>query len=721
MSRTEAVAIDRQAAEGLRQLTPTPQPATYLAGATGAFGALSLVVGALTDQMTSGAGVGAGSFAVAGLCAAAGHRARQRQMIADHLTEVLTPLLGTRKASRKAVKLSSWGGGFVGAPERIRIHHAAHLVIDPAWKAKVCEATTQILGRAYTVDSHTPRSHRLVLAPAQIEQQEPQDPEVARATSVVADLFGDSAKADVQAQEGVLTQIRVKHEQGNAMAIANRRNRAQRILATRLPGDWVAAWDLQADEVVFSLRPEMPRLVYPPQEHSPTAVDHSAYMDFAVPLGVDESGHTIQWCPRKQAHMLVIGGSGSGKTVVQHNVVQRLTQAGWRTWIVDGKRIEFIGFRDWPNIELIGARVEHQVRMVVAAHELMEERYAKIESGQATLADFEPLALVIDEVTTFLKRVDRWWKQVKPKGAPVKAPVLELLADMARLARSAKIHLVFGLQRPDVEFIGGEMRDNFGARVSMGRLSPQGAMMLWDSPSIGTTTPRDVKGRGVGIGTEGSPVPVQFYYAPNPDTAGPDYDRAATEAVRPRQLLYPRQLIEILEPREDLDGEEVPLGYEDFMDAKIYQAPDQPRVGGEPGSSAIGTSQALQSLLAVTASPLLLEASDSRSPQVEEQVVAQPRDPEPPRGSASKEGTEEDFEGYGPAIQADPSELVEGDLILIDAESEQYGVVQDPPEPEEDGTYYLDFLDWESGDLQGVCLDATATVSVRRPSLDPTI
>lgn len=38
------------------------------------------------------------------------------------------------------------------------------------------------------------------------------------------------------------------------------------------------------------------------------------------------------------------------------------------------------------------------------------------------------------------------------------------------------------LQRPDAEFLTGEVRDNFSARTSMGRLSPQGAMMMWERP-----------------------------------------------------------------------------------------------------------------------------------------------------------------------------------------------------------------------------------------------
>ncbi|MFX8895333.1 hypothetical protein ABTM96_19570, partial [Acinetobacter baumannii] len=85
-----------------------------------------------------------------------------------------------------------------------------------------------------------------------------------------------------------------------------------------------------------------------------------------------------------------------------------------------------------------------------------------------------------------------------------------------RLARSAKIHILLGIQRPDVEFLGGEMRDNFGARLSLGRLSPQGAMMMWDSPAIGVALPRNKRGRGVTLSAESLPVEVQTFYTPDP-------------------------------------------------------------------------------------------------------------------------------------------------------------------------------------------------------------
>ena len=702
--------------EGVRRLEPVERMDGRAAVAGGLFavGATALAVVGSDPGLLSASAAG---VAVAALAGASNRRGVKRQELHDHLTEQVCPVLGLSVPSRKAVQLSGWSEGFVGEPGKVTLVYPARVIPDAIWTGKVTAVVENSLGGRYRVKSLQERKHRLELERFEPEQAPQEEQAISRTRQVVGELLGDSAQVKIELDnEGEPARIQVSHDQGNAMAMANRRQRVQRILATRIPGEWQARWDLQQDTVEFFIRTPMPTLVFPPEEHSSTAVAHEAYQDFQVPLGVDEDGEVLTWFPRKQAHLLITGQSGSGKTVVQHNVAERLTQAGWRTWILDGKRIEFIGFRSWPNVELVASRLEHQVKMIVDAHALMMERYEKIEDGSATLADFEPLALIIDEATTFLKGVDRWWKQVKPKGAPAKPPVLDLMADMARLARSAKIHLVLGLQRPDVEFIGGEMRDNFGARVAMGRLSPQGAMMMWDSAAIGTAVPRHIKGRGTALNANGTPVALQTYLAQNPDPNAPGYDEKATEAVRPRELLYPRKLIEVLgSTRTDIDGDEVPLSYDDYMDARVYVAEDQPRVGGvvdptvaAPAPSALS---ALQNLTGskdkITPKP---ETRGGIPPGLSPEHVEEPL--APPEFEAATEGEFEGFEGESDEVGV--LELKAGDLVLIDPGAGRWAVVQEDPEADAEDEVFLDLVDWSTGEPEGVSLSATEMVHTRR-------
>ncbi|MER6928872.1 FtsK/SpoIIIE domain-containing protein [Kocuria palustris] len=700
---------------GIRRLAPQPQPMLYVGAGTGLAASACLGVGLLSAvDPTAAYGLFGAGATVSAASLVAGARARQRSEITDHLTEQLCPVLGIARPSRAAVKLSRWQGGFVGLPGRVELTYHAAVVPDPDFIGKILTAVQISLGQRYTVDQHNERKHRITLTPAEAEaprEETEHTRTVDRTTDVVRELLGESAQVQVDLDDdGKPERIQVKHHQGTNMAMGNRRQRVERVLATRVPGEWVPRWDLQNDIVEFVARAPMPTLVLPPTSHSPVSTTHEAYSDFQIPLGIDEDNDQLCWTPRKQPHMVVVGTTGSGKTVVQHNVVERVTQAGWRVWILDGKRIEFIGFRDWPNVERIASRIEHQAKMIYDAHQLMEERYGLIEEGKATVADFEPLVLVIDEATTFLEGVDRWWKEVKYKGGPAKAPALGLIADIARLGRSAKIHMLIGLQRPDTAFISGEMRDNLSMRVAMSRLSPDGAKMMWESYAVGTAIPRHIKGRGMAFNADGIPVQIQTIYAPNPDPGSPDFDPAKTAAVRPRTVLHKKMLVEILDPTtEDLDGETPALTYWDYVQARVYEAPDQPIGGPPPAALPTGALAALQALNATQTQPELDATPESETP-----VVAERRHvPTPAAAGAAGD----DFEGYNEPGACPAGDLEPGDLVQLGIDGDGWAVITDPPEPDGDDVY-LEYTDRDTGEPGTCTIPAHEMLPTRRVDED---
>ena len=83
-------------------------------------------------------------------------------------------------------------------------------------------------------------------------------------------------------------------------------------------------------------------------------------------------------------------------------------------------------------------------------------RYQLIEEGKATVNDFEPLVVFLDEFAEFRSNLLEWYAQIKVRGDPAKPPTLAEVASLARKARTARIHLVLSTQRPDAEFLGGE-------------------------------------------------------------------------------------------------------------------------------------------------------------------------------------------------------------------------------------------------------------------------
>ena len=234
------------------------------------------------------------------------------------------------------------------------------------------------------------------------------------------------------------------------------RERVERVVTTMLQGRWRARWDLQHDAVTFELRPEIEAFV-----QRPAPVEDPASPDFyKIPLGVDEDNQIVTWdLNSSMPHFLCSGKTGKGKTNVLRGVAMEVAARQIPVWLCDPKRVELIGLRDWPNVQIVATTVEEQIATILRAWDLMEERYAAIADG-ASEDDFELIVLVVDEFAEFSRRVSQWWTRVKVRGMPTVCPVMEKFDSLVRLGRTARFRIAIGLQRPDVRFFGesGESR-----------------------------------------------------------------------------------------------------------------------------------------------------------------------------------------------------------------------------------------------------------------------
>lgn len=152
---------------------------------------------------------------------------------------------------------------------------------------------------------------------------------------------------------------------------------------------------------------------------APDDVDPLASYDkLEVPVAIDEDGNVIVWKPKDDPHGLITGKTGKGKTVVLLGIILYLAAQGWKIWGIDGKRIELLGLRDHPNVQLLAGRVDHQARVAHEMYEMMQRRFEQYEAGLVKLEEFEPVLFVIDEYKTFRNAVTAWYRSVKPKEPP---------------------------------------------------------------------------------------------------------------------------------------------------------------------------------------------------------------------------------------------------------------------------------------------------------------
>ena len=619
--------------------------------------------------------IGAGGLVVAGGVGVVGHRNQQRQQLRLSLERALAPMIG----EKSAVVTQRWRG-WPGAPGRIIvIYDPTAKDGDPAWRQAIVDAIQRRLDVSATNRTHDRRRRRLVFTTAAAKEQ---DAVSARVDRTISDLLGAAAKVTAlkTSSAGEVSSFEVRHIPTTKIAASGGyRVKCERTFGHVHPGRWRCKWDFARDRVTFELRPPFPSTVWLPRATVDTHKDVlAAYDKVAIDFGVDEDGNKLSWRPAVDPNLMVVGAPGTGKTVLEHNILASVAQWGWPIWVVDGKAIEFLGWRTWPNVQTVASTVEQQVAVITRAHEVMEHRYQLIVDGKASEDDFEPLLLFIDEWSDFRANLTDWYATVKIKGMPTKASVLQKVASIARKGRSSRVHLLFATQRPDAEYFGGDMRDNFRCRISMGRLSPQGAMMMYQDPTIGTTVPRNCRGRATTINDDNKAVEIQTYRVPDPRRARrrqDDQELAILKGLRPDAAMDRHTRLLIVPPSDD-EIEKAGSAYTAWCAADWVPAEARPDL--DPVNNTEADTQRAREL----ASPMAMFGlrSPTRATATDEDDVEDTTRLNDDDITSPLEADNTSDDGYGYSCDADPMGLSIGDLVEVET---GYWVTLDE-EPEED-------------------------------------
>lgn len=598
---------------------PWVAEAIALAGLTATGGGLAHILGA--DPLQVAEAVAAGLGVTTGRGVVGVRRNHQRRRTAE-----LAAALADETKLPFEVKLRRWRGIAYPDPTRIIIKYPLKVKVDPFWTAAIVALCEVTLDMPLAIRGHDLRRRRMVLtrsvAPVVDKPTLLENATLQRATSLLAELVGADATVDPDWADEDRQQLRavtVHHRASAKVASPMYQAKVERILSTMLPGRWRTRWNVEEDYFILEQRPildhSIPRPVVP-------ITDENRYR---IPLAIGEDGQEIVWEPRDLSHLLIVGATNTGKTVAIQGVAVEATRRGWRVRVVDPKAVEFLGLRDWPNIEVVATGLEEQMATIYSTWQMMEDRYAQIVAGEIHEDDFEPVVLIVDEFRDLVGMVNEWWSRHKPTGTTGKCPVFEKLFSLVRKGRKARIHLVLGTQRPDADFLTGEARDNFKARLSTGRLFPDGAKMMWDSYHVGVTVPRRIKGRATGVDDNEKYVESQVLWTPDPRTARHtqnEADLALLEALLPDEVTYPRMQVELNEDYLlQTDSKGRPL----IWDAIVYSS---------------------------------YVPYDGTQPETPEPVVAEP--------SYAESDVEDD--GYDPPEPASPDELEVGDLIEHDDE-----------------------------------------------------
>jgi hypothetical protein len=158
---------------------------------------------------------------------------------------------------------------------------------------------------------------------------------------------------------------------------------------------------------------------------------------------------------------------------------------------------------------------------ITRAHDEMMRRYDLIKRRLAKKDTFARMLFILDEFFIFKEAIDEIWAEMKAEDKTLKGrehPCISKWKRMVVLARTALMHMVIGIQRPDAQFLTGLARDSFRKRISLDRATPEAARMMWGDSYTGTDLP-SIQGRAI-TSTEDAAAEVQVLRLLTPSDEG---------------------------------------------------------------------------------------------------------------------------------------------------------------------------------------------------------
>lgn len=272
---------------------------------------------------------------------------------------------------------------------------------------------------------------------------------------------------------------------------------------------WNFEWDLPHDKMTIEAAPHLPtKLAYPGSKDVAWSV---------FPVGESSEG-VASYDVATFPHALCAGPSGSGKSVLQRNIVFHTIQHNdrWRFLGIDLKRVELTPYNKYKKTVMgIATDVEQGLAVLKYAYNEMMDRYKEMESiGVNNVMDMEDppycILLMIDEATMFLGASGSKTEEGKAEDA-MKGEASDLVGKILRLGRASGIHMLIAMQRPDATVLRGEFKANMDVRLAAGRMDSTPSAMVLDTGDAATLP--GIRGRGI-IRVGGSLTTFQGYFAP---------------------------------------------------------------------------------------------------------------------------------------------------------------------------------------------------------------
>lgn len=185
-----------------------------------------------------------------------------------------------------------------------------------------------------------------------------------------------------------------------------------------------------------------------------------------IVIGVDINGHNVELDFTKIPHLLIAGTTGSGKSVLIHNLIVNLAVFYGRQTIkvpqfviIDPKGNELDMYRNMRNTNFID-NTRGAIATLKLCCEEMDRRYQHNDMSA------NDMFIIIDELADLM--------------LTSKFEVEEYIVRLAQKGRACGIHLIVATQRPTIDVCSGLIKANMPYRIGLKTASVRDSVVILD-------------------------------------------------------------------------------------------------------------------------------------------------------------------------------------------------------------------------------------------------
>lgn len=165
----------------------------------------------------------------------------------------------------------------------------------------------------------------------------------------------------------------------------------------------------------------------------------------------------------KQAHLLIAGKTGAGKSVVINGIIYSLLcelfPSECSLILIDPKRVELAQWRDCPHCIEYASEPGEPAKALQTALDITEDRYRQMQRERVKRYQGGAVYVIIDELADLMTVARR--------------DVLPLLQRLCQIGRAANVHVIAATQCPLTKVIPTEVKVNFDAVLGLKTVTRQ--------------------------------------------------------------------------------------------------------------------------------------------------------------------------------------------------------------------------------------------------------